>query len=299
MVAPLLFMDVSGWAVSLVGGAALALVVLTAWGMAEGRLPLRIDTLEAVNLTATRGEATFWLVAHSDSKGQGLSLAGRVVAVTALVVGLGALVACLIARVVGPIPWWGVLPAVVLTTGGGAALSRAAVTNESHGAVDNATGIIAALVAAEHLRGRTDVGVLITGAEELAMDGAKAWVSQREVTGMFINFDGVDGRGRYRVMTHRVSGSAVTGPSSDVEGSLVKALMAARAEVATSRLPPGVLVDGVVLARAGMTGVSIGRGDWQTLKVVHTARDEPLRVDVSAAVLAGRAAASAVVELLG
>lgn len=299
MLAPLLVMDLAGWVVTLVGGAALALVALTAVGIAEGHLPWNTEPVEGVNLCATRGDATIWLVAHSDSKGQGLSLAGRVLAVAALGMGLILLVACLLIRPFTPLEWWAVLPAVVLITTGGAALSRKALTNESFGAVDNATGMIAAVVAAEQLNDRSDVGVLITGAEEFAMAGAKAWVGAHAVEGTFVNFDGVDARGRYRVMTHAVPGRGGFDHSREIGESLVKALAATGAEARLVSLPPGVLVDGVVLARAGMAGVSLSRGDWETLKVVHTERDAPERVDVSSAVLAGLATAKVVNELLG
>jgi len=60
-----------------------------------------------------------------------------------------------------------------------------------------------------------------------------------------------------------------------------------------------VLVDGVVLARAGMPGVTVSRGDWSTLGVVHTAADAPERLDPAAAVQAGRAVAAALCRHLG
>jgi hypothetical protein len=299
MLAPLLVLDLTGWVVALVGYAALALVVATVVGIAKGYLPSLVAPVEAVNVCGKRGDTSVWLVAHSDSKGQGVSLAGRVLALAALSVGLVVLLACLLVRPFAPLEWWAVIPMVVLVTTGGAALSRKALTNESSGAVDNATGMIAVLVAAEQLRNRSDVGVLITGAEEFAMAGAKAWVGAHPAEGMFINFDGVDARGRYRVMTHAVP-SAVGGDRSAVIGnSLVKALAAVGVEAQLANLPPGVLVDGVVLAKAGMAGVSLSRGDWETLKVVHTVRDVPQRVDVGAAVLAGLATARAVNGLLG
>jgi len=300
LLAPLLVVDLTGWVASLVGCATLALVMLTAVGIAKGYLPSQVEPVEAVNLCAKRGDASVWLVAHSDSKGQGVSLAGRVLAMVALSAGLVVLLACLLVRPFAPLGWWAVLPMVVLMTTGGAALSRRALTNESPGAVDNATGMIAALVAAEQLRNRSDVGVLITGAEEFAMAGAKAWVGAHVAEGMFINFDGVDARGRYRVMTHAVTRGVEGDRSSVLVGiSLVRALAAAGADARLANLPPGVLVDGVTLAKAGMVGVSLSRGDWGTLKVVHTKRDVPQRVDVGAAVLAGLATARVVDGLLG
>ena len=49
-------------------------------------------------------------------------------------------------------------------------MSLSAPRDDSPGAVDNATGVIAALVAAAELVDRSDVGVLVTDAEELGMD---------------------------------------------------------------------------------------------------------------------------------
>ncbi len=299
MLVPLLVLDFTGWTVALVGAAALALAVLASLGIANGYLPVKIDSVDAINVCATRGHSALWLVAHSDSKGQGLSLAGRVSAVVLLGAGLILLASCLVVRLWTPLPWWAVAPAVVLTVTGGAGISRKAVTNESFGAVDNATGVIAALVAAERLRGRSDVGVLITGAEEFAMAGAKAWATAHGANGIFINFDGVDGRGIYRVTTHPTPGAAGGRQSAELGAALVRRLQAAGADAKLGSLPPGILVDGVVLAKAGMPGVSLSRGDWKTLRVVHTVRDVHQRVDVGAAVLAGRAAAAVAEELLG
>jgi hypothetical protein len=43
----------------------------------------------------------------------------------------------------------------------------------------------------------------------------------------------------------------------------------------------------------------LSRGDWHTLGVVHTARDSADRVDLAAAIEAGRVAAVAARRLLG
>ena len=298
--APLLVISVPGWPVAVIGVAALAFVALLAQGVAAGHLSIAGSEVPAVNLVATCGAPALWLLAHSDSKSQRFSLRGRVLATAALGFGTVGLVALLGWRLAGPLPWWAVLPAMLLSIGGGAVLSLGAPRNGSPGGVDNATGVVAALVAAESLAGRTDVGVLVTGAEEFGMAGARAWVEGGAPGGVFVNFDGVDGRGAYRLTAHRARGApAGSLTDSDVRSALTDAFAAAGAGVAPGNLPIGTFVDGMVLGRAGMPGVTVSRGDWHTLGVVHTARDSADRVDLTAAIEAGEVAAAAVRRLLG
>jgi acetylornithine deacetylase/succinyl-diaminopimelate desuccinylase-like protein len=297
---PFLMVDVSGWIVLLTGLAGLALAGLLALGVAGGQVPSGTSDVEAVNIWATRGGSPrFWLVAHSDSKGQRLSLAGRALAVGALGSGLAMLTVALAVRVVTPLPWWFAAPPVLFTVIGGAALSRGRVSNDSPGAVDNATGVIAALVAAERLSNRDDVGILITGAEEFAMAGAREWVAGGRAHGGFVNFDGLDSRGKYRITTHGGSRAASGDRNAQVAAALAAALGEAGGEVARRGLPAGVLVDGVILQRAGMKGVTVSRGAWRTLRVVHTCADTAGRVEIGAAVMAGESAARAIDALLG
>ncbi|NIM50021.1 MAG: M28 family peptidase [Gemmatimonadales bacterium] len=300
IIVPLLLLPVPGWPVTLIGVGALGLVAVLAVGIAEGRLPVSSLEVPTANLRATRGEPALWLVAHVDSKAQGLSLLARAIAAVSAGAGVLGLLSLLVARLVTPLPWWAVVPVAAVALIGGAAFSRGTPRNDSPGAVDNATGVIAVLVAAERLRERTDVGVLLTGAEEFAMEGARAWVQAGPASGLFINFDGVDSRGRYRVVPHpprrEGSGAAL---SADLSGVLATVLSERGHPVKEGRLPFGVYVDGAVLAGAGMPGVTLCRGDWRTLRVVHTSQDTVGRVDVQAAVEAGEATAAAVRRLLG
>ncbi len=295
-IAPLLMLPFPAWPAVLVGAAALGLAGLLVWGVAAGRLAVGGPEVAVANLVATRGAVTLWLVAHADSKAQRFSLAGRVLAVAAAGIGTLGLAALLAGRLAGPVPWWAALPVAAVALLGGAALSLGAPQDRSPGAVDNASGVVAALVAAEQLRDRADVGVLITSAEEFGMLGAEAWVRGGGSGGTFINFDGVDSRGAYRLQLHptRRSARAVA-----LRGALQVALAATGHRVVTARLPMGTFVDGAVLARADMPGVTLSRGDWVTLGVVHTPRDEAARLDPAAAVVAGEAAAAATRRLLG
>lgn len=302
---PLLALPFPWWSVMITGLTALAAVGLVAFGVARGYIGPVGQVVRTVNLQGTRGEALprVWLVAHSDSKAQRVSLGGRVLAVLALAAGVLGLVVLLGARSAGPLPIWAILPCVGLATAGGAALTGRPVRDGSPGAVDNATGVVAVLTAAEALKDRTDVGVLITGAEELGMEGARVWVRETPQTGMFVNVDSVDARGRFNVLVHRPRALSAPGRrgagSARLAGEVVGALHRAGQPVRRGLLPPGVFVDGAVLAGAGMPGVTLSRGDWQTLRVIHTQRDRPDRTDPQPAVIAGRAVAVAVTRLLG
>src|SRR4029077_6602046 len=49
------------------------------------------------------------------------------------------------------------------------------VGNRSNGAVDNASGVVAALLASQSEAAPRDLGVVITSGEELGLAGARAW----------------------------------------------------------------------------------------------------------------------------
>jgi hypothetical protein len=299
LVAPLLVIELPGWPVASIGLGAIALVALLAFGIQTGQIPVLSKEVTASNIVATRGDPTLWLVAHSDSKSQALSLAGRIVAVVALATGMLWLCGALATRLITDLPWWAAAPGIILAVLGGAALSRGAPSDRSPGAVDNATGVVAVLAAAERLRHRTDVGVLVTGAEEYGMAGARAWTESHRAAGCFINFDGIDSRGPHRIALHAPRGVQGTAASRDV-GQRIQARLHARGHRVTMRnLPPGVFVDGVVLARSGMPGATLSRGDWATARAVHTAADRSDRVDVRAATEAAQVAAETVGVLLG
>jgi Zn-dependent M28 family amino/carboxypeptidase len=174
---------------------------------------------------------------------------------------------------------------------------------DSPGAVDNASGIIAVLVAAELAREGLDVGVLITGAEEYGMEGARAWTAATARRGaVFVNFDGLDDRGAFNLMRHEPAGDEASPEAvsaTAVFDTVAAALHDHGHPLRRSRLPLGIFVDGSVLARAGMVGVTVSRGDWHTLGVVHTPRDTADRTGTQSAVEAGRLVHQALGKLLG
>lgn len=299
LISPFLSLGVSGWPVALIGFGALALTGLLAFGLYRGQLRIGVREVSAVNISAVRGTPRLWLVAHSDSKAQGVSLAGRIVAVLLLSLGTTWIAVALCARLFTVLPWWLALPGAAAAMIGGGALSRGSATNESPGAVDNATGVIAALCAAERLSSRSDVGVLVTGAEEYGMVGARVWSNTADPDSRFINFDGIDSRGALRVVIHLPARGHGSGSAGHHLASTIHAQLAALGYSIRRRLPPGVLVDGVALARGGMTGVTLSRGDWHTARVVHTARDSVERVSMATVLEVGWATAAAVEQVLG
>lgn len=282
----LLFLAVAGLALAVVG-----------WGLASGSIPNPRSRAEVRNLEGHRGAPRIWLVAHSDSKGQGLSLRGRVVAVVVGMVGIAILAVLAGLRLTGPLPWAAAFAGAVPALLAGGLLSRSRARDDSPGAVDNATGVIAVLTAAEALANRSDVGILITGAEEYAMAGARVWSAETARREAFINFDGIDSQGQIRVMSHGGQG-AIEAEAGALANQLVEGLRATGVPVQAAPLPPGVLVDGTVLSRAGMPGVTVSRGTWATLGVVHTAGDVAERVDPEAAAAVGRAVAAVLARRL-
>jgi len=290
---PLLLIQSSGWPPFLVIWAALGLTGLLAFGAARGHFPAGATGVAAENLEARRGpgEPVVWLVAHADSKGQGASMAARILAVPLALVGGTGLVALSLWRLVGPVPWLAVAVVAGFGVLGGAVLSRSRPTDASPGAVDNATGVLALLIAAEGLAHRTDVGLLITDAEELGMLGAAHWAAGHRGNGVFVNFDGIDSVGRVRVMEHRVRASDRN--ASHLKRQIQATLVQHGLRTIAARLPMGILVDGVPLASTGYAGVTISRGSWSTLRVIHTRRDRPQRVDLRSATEVGRAVAAA------
>ena len=58
------------------------------------------------------------------------------------------------------------------------------------------------------------------------------------------------------------------------------------------RLPLGILVDSLPLARAGAQAVTVGRLTWNTLRVIHTPADVPETLSLEVAEQVGRALAT-------
>ena len=213
-----------------------------------------------------------WLVAHYDSKGQPISMAVRLLGFGALLIGL---IGLLFAPPLPPVP---ALAAIAL--GGGAAIALLnRVTDNSPGAVDNATALVTVFMTLDQLPRDIPVGVVFPDAEEFGLVGARALVIDRAAwftDAAVINLDGLDDTGRATAFMHR-------------PGTISAAIVAALRARAWRWLP--VVVDGIALARVSRECVTIMKGNWRTMRVVHRPEDavDRVRLDGAALVAAGLA----------
>ena len=261
--------------------ALLALLVWLALAARRG-LPLPIPPVRAANLIAVRPRTrvTVWLAAHYDSKGQPLSMAGRLGVVALCATGFLGLLALTALRLeFGWHPAWllPVFPGIV----GALLLSRCRVHNDSAGAVDNAAALVTVLDVVDALPPGTPVGVLFPDAEEFGLAGAHALARERGnlLAGTaVVNLDGIDDVGPTRVLRHR-------------PGPVGKAVAAALGVRPVRFLP--ALVDGLALAPAARECITILRGNWRTARRVHTARDTADRLTLEGSRAVAQALAAA------
>jgi peptidase M28-like protein len=266
-----------------IGG--LAAVAIVAAGVGLGWVPLGEALREDANLIASRGEAPprRWIVAHLDSKAQGHSMAGRLVAVWITVLSIVALSVLATLRLGGPIaPLW-------LGLGAGTAIlagllaRRGRLRGRSLGARDNGTGVVAALAAAEAAPA-SGLGILITGAEEFGLVGARVFarltpnLEQTE----FVNVDTVDQEGMLYLVSHDRRGERL---ARSVEPAVARIGLPLRCR----RLPLGIFVDSAPLSRTRAPSITIGRLTWRTLRRIHTPADTPDDLSFDTAVQVGRA----------
>jgi len=227
-------------------------------------------TISGVNLIARpvrpSAHQPVWLVAHYDSKGQPISMAIRLVGFAALLLGLITL-------------FFAKLPAIVLLAVAVVIVSQNRVNDNSAGAVDNATALVAIFMALDQLRSAAAVGVIFPDAEEFGLVGARALAADRVELfdgAAVINLDGLDDVGRPTAFLHR---------PGRIGRAVAEALKARR----WRWLP--VVVDGIALARVSGECVSIMKGNARTMRMIHRPEDTAVRVrlDGAAIVAAGLA----------
>jgi hypothetical protein len=268
-------------AVLLAGLLALSIV---ATGVGLGWAALGEAPREDANLIATRGNELprRWIVAHLDSKAQGHSMAGRLVAVWMTGLSIGVLTILAFLRLQG------VLSIIGITLGTAAALlagilaGRGRLRGRSQGARDNGTGVVAALTAAEATSDPA-IGVLITGAEEFGLVGARVFarLGGGSAAAEFVNLDTLDQEGTLYVVSHDSRGERLA-------RHLEPALLGLGLPLRRRRLPLGIFVDSAPLARAGAASVTIGRLTWNTLRRIHTTGDTPDGLSLELAERVGR-----------
>ena len=227
-------------------------------------------TISGVNLIARpirpSAHQPVWLVAHYDSKGQPISMAIRLVGFAALVLGLVALALAAV-------------PAIALLVVALTVVSQNRVTDNSPGAVDNASAVIAVFMTIDQLSPGTAVGVIFPDAEEFGLVGARALAADRAdlfADAAVINLDGLDDLGTPVVLSHR-------------PGTIGLAVATALKARRWRWLP--VVVDGIALARVSRECITILKGNWRTMLAVHRPGDnaDRVRLDGAASVAAGLA----------
>ena len=212
---------------------------------------------EDANLIATRGDAPVrrWIVAHLDTKAQVQSMAGRLVAVWVIGAAIAVLVALALVRLAGPVA----LPLAALAAGLGVAGGRAGGPRPpawrfSGGKRQRHRGRRRAgrrRGAGRRCHRHLATGILITGAEEFGLVGARVFVSRarRPPPG--------DGGGQPR--HDRPGGRARAGEPrrprrrpGPPRGAAAQRASGLPARL--RRLPVGILADSLPFARAGMPG---------------------------------------------
>jgi hypothetical protein len=275
------------WSALAVWSMGLLALAIIAGGVGLGWVSLGEPAREDANLIATRDgvRPRRWIVAHLDTKAQGHSMAGRLVAVWVSILAIVALGVLCLARLNGPLSaWWLGLGAAV---GLAAAVlaGRGRLAGKSLGARDNGSGVVAALTAAAST---TDprVGILITSAEEFGLVGARVFarLTPDLQDAEFVNLDTLDQEGLLYIVSHDTAGARFA-------RELEPALAEVRVAVQRRRLPLGIFVDSAPLARTRARSVTLGRLTWSTLRRIHTTRDTPDGFSLETAVRVGKAVA--------
>lgn len=255
--------------IALAVGSALYIALLLASGDAKRRWisALPIQRAKSVNLEAGRGSPTVWLVAHLDSKSQTVPMLVRIASSIALgaVTALSTIVLLLSLRdsIDVTAAWPALRTAAIL-----AALPSIFcwVRDDSPGAVDNASGVAAVLLAAASASSVRDLGVLITSGEELGLAGARVWAARASPGTVVLNCDTIDDAGGWRLM--------YTGPRPLEIAAATLAISTAMAlKLSPGRFIPGILADSMAFSDSGFQAVTLSRGTLSTLARIHTRRD--------------------------
>ncbi len=283
--------------------AVLALAIMLAMDGVILRCPFMRRT--GVNFLAAPADASprFLVMAHRDSKSQGVPLVLRLGAVISVLLAWCGLIleagASLVmggqdgapAAVTVSAAGSGALTLLVTLLGAAGALgalilARCSAGNESAGALDNASGVTALLrvAAQEQERGSRDVAYLVTDAEEFCLAGSRAAATGMAGLAAVINIDGIDDHGRFFVLT---DGSARP-HSVDMVALLGGVAAAAGESLRHRRVPPGLLLDHSPFARQGVAACTLMRGNFGSLARVHWPADAAQRMTGEGSVAAAR-----------
>jgi hypothetical protein len=281
------------WAALLVWGTGLLSLGTVAAGLSLGWATLGGEQREDANLIATRGgKVSSWIVAHYDTKAQGHSMAGRLTAVWVLALACIVMTILAIVRLWSPLPTWLMAAGSALSLVAGYLAGRGRLKGKSPGARDNGSGLLAALVAAQEIK-HPGTGILITGAEEFGLIGSRYFAERcrdQIVGSEVINIDTVDQQGDWRLVTHLPGADALRQRAETALSGL------SAVPVRRHRLPAGIFVDSLPLARAGARAITMARLNWATLGLIHTSRDTLDQLSLDSAIVAGAAIARMIAD---
>jgi hypothetical protein len=213
------------------------------------------------------------IMAHRDSKSQPVPLAFRGPAIVLAILVWIALFGAALAYTARPLPGALLLLLGVLAVVAGVVLILCWVDDRSPGALDNASGVVAALAIAAREQEAGDVAFLITDAEELGLAGARAAAPHLPPVFGVINLDGLDDHGAFYVL-ERFGLLRKRGLAPHLAAALL-AEAEALGEPANRRdLPAGIPVDHVPIVRAGTPALTLMRGSLRSLRRVHRPADD-------------------------
>ncbi len=266
------------------------------WLTRSGTARLRWMKSRSSNLIASRGQPEIWLVAHLDSKSQTIPMIARISCLAAAAAAFALLAFSITLEWMGvsvhagsgnssTAPLLAVIAAVTTVP-----VILCLIRDTSPGAVDNASGVIAVILATTLLRSQADLGVILTSGEELGLAGARAHVETHTDRAIAINCDTIDDGGRFLCMARRTSRGAAT-------AAIVRAAKRVGLPLHVRGIIPGILADSIAFADAGWDSLTLSRGNIATLARVHTSSDTRERLDGAGIAQAAYLLAATVEEL--
>lgn len=263
---------------------ALLLILLLAAGLVAVFAAPAIDALpfgrqEGSNLLAGMPgrRARYIVMAHRDSKSQLLPLAFRGPAIALGVVTWLALLVAAVFHTAEPLPAAAITPLGVLAAVSGLGLILCWVDNRSPGALDNASGVVAALGIAAREAAAGDVAFLITDAEELGLAGARAEAPHLPAVIGVINLDGLDDDGRFYIF-ERFGIIRRHGLAPHLAAALLQEAYARNEPADRRDLPVGIPVDHIPFVKSGIPALTLMRGSIRSLHRVHRPADSTDRL---------------------
>jgi hypothetical protein len=269
----------------LISGAA-AVVVALGWdeGFFIGGKG-EISTANLLGFAGENGGRRVVVVAHHDSKSQTIGFGGRALLLAATIAGVAAFAAEAVLRGAGiGLPAGATYGLTAVIAAGGvaaAAFGLNAVGDRSPGGVDNAGSLAVALEVARRVVRAPEPGgelvVVLTGAEELLMCGARRLVRDRgevwrDGTALVVNLEALGVPGALGVQGARAPAQRALG-----------AIAAAGARGRRIGALPAAMSDAWPIARAGLPVVTLTAASFsRAVRAIHTPRDRAENLDPAA-----------------